>query len=273
MPGQYDSYADGTIAADTTALPSPRLWSQVDAELEKPGLWVHQWEDFGNMSYTETLPTTVDPWMGMRVFTSSGATLAQADEEGGVRTLVEATDNEGLSIAKGIYPFKIDDNLGKLVFEARIKRNEIANTFGFYCGLIEDVAMTAITPIAADGTLADQNLVGFFQPEGDPDGVDTVYKANGVSAVTVTSDAATLVADTYVKLGMVFNHNKDNRVRWYVNAQETATSKSILGLTAGADFPDDVRLGWIFAVLNGATSALSASIDWIRCAQRRVTSV
>jgi len=270
MPGQYDSYADGTIAADTSALPSPLLWSKVDAELERPGKWMHQWEDFHDMSYTETLPTTVDPWMGMRVFTSAGATLLQADEEGGVRTLVEATDNEGLSIAKGIYPFKMIQNAGELVFEARIKRANITAVFGFFLGLIEDVAMTATTPIAAAGTLANQNLVGFFQPEDDPDGVDAVHQANDGGVITTIDNAATLVADNYAKLGMVFNRGGDNKLDYYVNAQKGATSVAVPS-AAGTTFPNDVRLGWVFALLNGAGQALSASIDWIRVAQRRVT--
>lgn len=270
MPGTYSGYAGGPASGSTSALPSPQLWHAVDAELNRPGLWMHQWEDFCDDVYTETLPTTDDPWHGLRVFTSTGATLALADAEGGVRTLVEATDNEGLSISRGIYPFRMTQGDGELVFEARIKRANITATFGFFLGLIEDVAPTVILPIAADGTLSDNNLVGFYQPEGDPDGVDTAYKANTVTAVTVQADAVTLVADTFVKLGMVFNRRSDNLLTFYKNGLPLSTTKAIPS-AAGTDFPNDVRLGWIFAVLNGATAALSASIDWIRVAQRRVT--
>src|SRR3990170_2478460 len=93
MPGTYSGYAGIAGIADTGALPSVALWHKVDAELNRPGIWVHQWEDFGDDVYTEALPTTDDPWHGLRVFTSAGGTLALADVEGGVRVLGATTDN------------------------------------------------------------------------------------------------------------------------------------------------------------------------------------
>ena len=271
MSGTYSAYAGAPGTGDTGPLPSGALWHQVDAELNRPGLWMHQFEDFTDDVYTETLPTADDPWHGLRVFTSSGATLNAVDAEGGVRELVEATDNEGLSISRGIYSFKIIQGAGPLVFEARVKRTNITATFGFFLGLIENVAPTAILPIAADGTLSDNNLVGFYQPEGDPDGVDTAYKANAVTAVTVKADAVTLVADTYVKLGMLYNRAGDFALE-FTKDGVILPDRKIIPTAAGTDFPNDVRLGWIFAVLNGATAALNASIDWVRVAQRRVSA-
>lgn len=270
--GQASKYSGNPVQGNTDAIPSAALWSQVDAERETPGIWNHQWTDFEDLPYTsESIPTTVDPYQGLRVFSSTGGLFTAVDENGGVRKLGSDGDDEGSSVSRGIYPFKIIVDDGELVFEARVKSSTIADTkHGFFLGLIEDVAPTAILPIAAAGTLSDNNLVGFHRLEGDGDKVDTVYKANTVTAVTVQADAATLVADTYIKLGMVFNRGNDNTLRYYSNGVELTTSK-LIPSAAGTDFPNDVRLGWIFAVLNAtATTPGDASIDWIRVAQRRL---
>lgn len=275
--GQRGGYAGAPGAGDTTALPSNGLWAQVDAELEKPGLWTHEWQDFDVYLASEaSIPTTEDPFLGghVFVFSDTGGLFTKVDAEGGVRTLGSDGDNEGSSCRSGSYPFKIIQNAGELVFEVRCKSSTIADTkHGILTGLIEDVALTAIIPITAAGAIADKNLVGFHRLEGDGDKVDTVYKADGVTAVTVQADAVTLVADTYVKLGMTFNRGGDNVLRFYKDGLELTTTKAIPS-AAGTDFPNDIRLGWFFAVLNATgTTPGDAQIDWIRVAQRRVTSV
>lgn len=273
MSGTIDAYQGATSTGDNSALPSASLWQQCDAEMNRPGLWFgHDFADFADAVYTsEAIPTTVDPFQGYRVFSDTGGLFTAVDAEGGVRTLGSDGDNEGSSVARGLYPYKIIQDAGELIFEGRVKASTIADTKnGFFLGLIEDVAMTAITPIAAAGTIADQNLVGFHRLEGDGDAVDTIYKANGVTQVTLQADAVTLVADTYVKLGMVFNRKRDNVLRFYKNGLELGTTYSVPS-AAGTDFPNDVRLGWIFAVLNATgTTPGDNQIDWIRVAQRRV---
>lgn len=270
----HSQYSGSPTGSDTNPTPSPCLWNQVDAELEHPGLWLHKYNVMGDLPYnTEAVPTTVDPWHGMEVFTSSGATLAQLDEDGAPRAMVEATDNEGLSINQGIYPYKIIQNAGELVFEARVKRDEITGTWGFFVGLIESITPTATVPITATTTiLSDNNLVGFHNEEADPDGVNTTYKANGIAVVEVETDVHTLVADTWVKLGMVFNRNGDNVLAFYVDGNKQATTK-LIPSAAGTDFPNDVRMGWVVANLNGAGAAMQLGFDWIRVAQKRTLGV
>ena len=270
----YSGYSGAPGTGDTTALPSQNLWGPVDAA-ERPGMWMNVFEDFVNYDATEAaIPTTEDPFLGNFVFSSTGGLFTKVDAEGGVRTLGSDGDNEGSSVRSGTYPFKIIQNVGELVFECRCKSSTITdNKHGILLGLIEDVAFTAILPIAADGTIADKNLVGFHRLEGDGDKFDTVYKADGVTAVTVQADAVTIAADTYVKLGMTFNRGGDNILRFYANGLEL-TSNKFIPSAAGTDFPNDIRLGWFFAVLNATgTTPGDAQIDWIRVAQRRVTSV
>lgn len=210
---------------------------------------------------------------GCKVFGSNGAAIASADERGGAITLSSDGDDEGASIGQMIYPFQIDRDLGKLWFEARIKTSTIADTkHGFFLGLIDASALSATVPIAAAGTLADENFVGFHRLEGDGDYVDTVYKADGVTQVTVQTDAKVLVADTYIKLGFRFDP-LDNILRFFANGVELTTSKSI-PTADGTDFPNDVRMGFVFALLNATgTTPGNTTISMARCVQVPVDNV
>ena len=199
-------------------------------------------------------------------FASTGGAVAVTDEIGGVVTFSSDDDNEGASIAFASKPFQISRSHGKLWMEARVKASNITDTtIGFFVGLIDTATLSATVPIAAAGTLADENFVGFHRLEGDGDKVDAVYRADTVTQVTVEADAGTLVADTYIKLGMVYN--PDTYVlTFYVNGVSVDTYTVVAA--AGTDFPNDVRMGLVFALLNAAGSSPgSAKLDKWRCVQ------
>lgn len=266
MPWGDVTQYQGGLDADTGRGPSANIWgaapvSQAGAD---PAYGIEVFEDFHLLPFT-TLPTTEGAWGLYKVFSSSGGTFNAADEDGGVRTLGEVTDNEGVHFGMASFPFKIIRGGTKLLFEARVKRANITGTHGFVVGLIDSRALTATVPITAAGALADMNFVGFHNLEGDPSHVDTVYKADTVTAVTVQADAVTLVADTYVKLGMIWEP-KTNLLTYLKDGVALATTKTVPA-AAGTDFPNDVRLGFVIGALNGATAALSVSIDWFRVFQ------
>jgi hypothetical protein len=202
-----------------------------------------------------------------KMFRSAGGTIVPADERAGVITLSSDGDNEGAIIGTSMLPFQIDRDLGRFACEFRIKTSTITDTkHGFLLGLMDTASFSATVPIAAAGTLADENFVGFHRLEGDGDYVDTVYKADGVTQVTVKADAKVLVADTFIKLGMRFNP-EDNILRFYANGVELPDTKTI-PTADGTDFPNDVRMGLFFAVLNATgTTPGNSSIDWWRANQ------
>jgi hypothetical protein len=201
-------------------------------------------------------------------FADTGGSVVVADEVGGAVTASSDGDNEGASIARQAKPFQISRSHGKLWAEFRFKSSTVADTkHGVFLGLIETISQSATVPIAAAGTLADQNFVGFHRLEGDGDQVDCVYKANGVTQVTVQADAlgTALVADTYTKLGMIYNP-ADYKLKFYQNGLEIASYTVVA--SAGTDFPNDVRMGMIFAVLNATASTPgSSTLDKFRIAQ------
>ena len=278
MAGQYSGYAGGPAAGDTTALPSQGLWAPVDA-FERPGMWFGEFEDFYKWPFSEgTLPTTEDPYVGYGVFTSTGGVFTYQDLEAGVRILGSDGDDEGAAVRAGSYPYKIIQNAGELVYECRVKLTTItADLVDFFAGLSEDVASTAAIPVTAtQGTLADKNLVGFLHDSTTATTsatVNTTYKADSVTAVTVgTIGAGALAADTWIKLGMTFNRGGDNMLRFYHDGIECVHHK-LIPAAAGTDFPNDIRLGWVFGVTNTAATTDRLYIDWVRVAQKRATSI
>lgn len=260
----------GSSLADTSRGPSPAIWADYPASDVLHGIkdGYHIFDDF--LSGPRVAAGAEGAAGLYRGFADTGGLVATADEIGGVLDLSSDGDNEGASFRTSCCPFQISRNHGKLWFECRVKSSTITDTkHGIFVGLMANVALTATSPIAAAGTLADVNLVGFHRLEGDGDMFDTVYKADGVAQVTLQSDAVTIAADTYVKLGFVFDP-RTGVLTFYKNGTKLATNYTVV-TAAGTDFPNDVRLGFVIAVLNATASAPgSAGIDWFRAAQLSV---
>lgn len=192
-------------------------------------------------------------------------------------------DNEGASIRSRSTPFRIDRSTRKLGFEVQVAADTIADTKNnILTGLIVDTAFSATVPITAAGAVADTNVVYFRRTEAASGGalIDFGYKASGVTAVTIQAAIATLVANTFVNLGFVFEPaidpyiadpnntgvNKYNLTS-YVNGVRQATAKQI-PVAQGTDFPNGVFMGFFFAVLNATgTTPGAGTVRRARVAQ------
>jgi hypothetical protein len=260
---------------NTDRNPSPAIWGDCpwyaiqDGELAGATFF----DDF--LSFPITPPTTEGNWGQYAMFSSTGGTATAGTGTGGELVIGSDGDNEGASLRTLAVPFKLSRSNKKFWFECRIKSSTITDTkHGFFIGLWENVALTATVPIAAAGTLSDNNFAGFHRLEGDGDQIDLVYKADGVTQVTVDDDALptadVLVADTYIKLGMVFDPldiNGKNNLVFFANNLRLATDYTMAS-GSGTDFPNDVGMGLAFAVLNATgTTPGTSTIDWWRAAQ------
>ena len=261
MP-QYGSYAD-LFVANTDRYPSPVIWSYLDSLSELQGKVVGLFDHFVSMG--DVPPTTQGSYGIYRAFTSTGGAIADGNAQGGEVVLSSDGDDEGASIAT--WPFiHIANTKGLVGFEARVATSTITSTkHGFFLGVIDTTGMTAISPIAADGTLANVNFVGFHRLEGDGDAIDCVYKADGITQVTSIADAHVLVVDTFVKLGF-WCDPVTGKLIWVINGVPQATTVAVTAVgTAG---PWDVPLGPAFAVLNAtATTPGNSYLDWWKCLQ------
>lgn len=267
------------LVPDTTRSPSRSVWGNCPWRDIKEGVvgGIAFHDDFE--SFPKTPATTEGNFGQYAQFSDTGGTIANDTTElGGAIAIGSDGDNEGCSIRTRSVPFRISQSTQRFWFEARILTSTITDAkHNIFVGLMDDTALTATVPITAAGALADLNLVGFQRPEtartvaGTGGGVmNTVYKADGITAVTVQSDAVTLAASTYVKLGMYFEPlgDKDGsyRLSFYANGTRLTTSKAIPS-AAGTDFPNDINLGLVFAVLNATgTTPGTSSIDWWRAA-------
>jgi hypothetical protein len=206
------------------------------------------------------------PYMG---FGSAGATLLAGTEHGGTFALTEATDNEAVYMRSVVQPFQISNHLGDLWFEARVKASNVSSC-GMLLGLWDNTAASVIVPLSTANPpimATTGNFVGFHMPEGAAS-VNTIYKADGVAVVagqTVNSAVATLVANTYVKLGMRFER-RTGLLSWYVNGVPAPNTK-VVPNNVGTEFPADVGLGLLFGQRLSASAGSTVTIDRWTCAQ------
>jgi hypothetical protein len=262
--GQSSAYAD-TFVADTTRHPSTAIWQQLDALSEREGRTFGLWDDFA--TFPVTWGTTQGNWGRYKTFGSSGAAGTDGDTVGGVLVMTEATADESMALATTGLPFQIVNTGGMLGFEARIKTSSVANTaHNTIIGLMDQRTLIVGDPIDIAGVLISTlNFVGFQRVEADGDAMDFTFQENGETQVIVKADAVALAADTFVKVGFLFEPQR-KLLTYFVNGVPGTTTKTISD-TAGDTFPNDVRLGLVFAHMAAATSPGTDSIDWWKCYQ------
>jgi hypothetical protein len=227
--------------------------------------FIRDWE-FGRIKPSTNINAAEAYWdMGLRAFGSDGGSLTYFSGIGSDTgmTLAADGDNEGVGLRDQLVQCRISRADSIFAWETVFETDTITDTKnGFFLGLIENSAITATSPIAAAGTLADLNFVGFHRLEGDGDKLDLVYKANGVTQVTVLADAITLVAGTEYRIGMTYRKEQDPFTesryvfRWWLNGVNivTGTSYKVIPSADGTDFPNDVAMGAIWTMLNATAS-------------------
>jgi hypothetical protein len=242
----------------------------LNAIMTDPGAGYMMSDGFEDLGLAGTITTIIsDAGVGRYLaFGSAGATITPDAALGGGVVITEATDNESISITTKQTPFQITSGAGSLWFECRIKTSTITTAEqAWLVGLMDATAQTATVPITATGTIADINMVGFHHQEANTTAFDTTYKANTVTAVEVNSDVGTLVAGTYVKLGMKFD-TRNNLLSFYIDGVKQAGTKTIPNAT-GTDFPADVLLAPVIAMTLANSAEETITMDWWKCVQAR----
>lgn len=270
---------------DTDYKPSNTIWGKMGWNSIREGVINAAWIDDNFASFNKTPPTTEGNWAagaGYSVFTSTGGFInpiaLTAATLNGVPTtginLGSDGDDEGASLRTTAIPFALNRANNRFAFECMIKKSTLTTAnMNFFVGLMGNSALTATVPITAAGALADVNLCGFFCPESGTSGVNTVYKADGVTAVTVGTGEAVLVADTWTKLGMLLVPSGDRVsggyvLSFYQDGARLASTKVLPTSGSGTDFPNDVGMGLVCAHLNATgTTPPTTSLRWWRAAQ------
>jgi len=217
-----------------------------------------------NVAFTPT-PASVAP-------TSIGAIILQPTS--GV------ADNDQISLQWGgheltpfgSFPFAVIPGMSKdLAFECRLKVNTIADNIGdIFIGLAgaAGVAPAAVSvPITqtADTLATTLSLLGFHKLSGDGDKFDLAYeRASGT--VARKADVATLVADTYIKLGFRYS-GQTKTLSVFVNGAEVSASRVTSLVTGATPWPNDFMAPMIATMQVDGTTGMTPTIDWYACAQ------
>lgn len=224
-------------------------------------------------------PTTTKIYGKYLCLDTGDCTLtATSDVLGGAVALLCTTDNEDCGIRLGTgSPFVISDRAAsakKLWFEARVKVNAITNSlFGAFVGLTDETALAANFIADAGNDFADKDLIGFWKDETDDSTgahVHFVYQITGQDFVTKIDTVATLVANTFIKLGFVYDPAAEptKRIKVYVDGVEQSTYVTATDI-ATATFPDGEEMAPMAYVSAASASDGILTMDWWRIAQLR----
>ncbi len=209
-------------------------------------------------------------------YKANSTTITQLPLTGGiVQVGGNGTDNDEGNMQQDGAPFVISSTSAyDLWFEARVKKESITDEhLAFFIGLGEEsfAADTAMSDDEAD--LISKDLIGFHCDLSDGDALDIVYgKATGGAAdvQTVKAAAATLVADTYIKLGFKVSWGKPGtsakRISFFINGVEQSTYVTDTLLEAST-FPDGEELAMLLLTKVGTGAAKLFSMDWWYCSQ------
>jgi len=248
--------ADSARSRAATALPTAAIWNNFNLIEMRNNPFAGSLLDI-DFTHGENEPPAL--------FADSSAVIDVRPGTAGEGTLIlfSTADNEAAEVQWPSCP--VTSSGGQpWAIEARLKVSLITNTKGgAFLGLMAGDTALAGDLIADGGTLADVGAVGFQWKEGDGDIIDLVYDKNGQAQNEHDDDYHTLVADTYVTLGLYYN---GTTIQGYINGTATGTAISADDIAA-ADFPAADVLVPTFALKNAAADDVTVTLDWIRCAQ------
>lgn len=259
---------------------SPAIWGNCPVEQYRYGMdGVFVFDDFMNFPALEDWNASSavrDVANGYVAFLDTGCVVKQsAANVGGV------IEFDGLDTAEDFALLTVADNIGALAritdtagenfkfwFETRVKFSAITDAQSAFIGLVEagGVSDTMMAAAGVGPELVD--VIGFQVLEGSGDTVDAIYnEAAGSTVAEVVVDAGchTLVADTWVKLGLYYD---GTAMYWFVNGvkvtPDTAggASDGIGILPAASQFPDGDYMAPCWGFRMGDTGDDNLYVDW-----------
>ncbi len=267
------------MGANTTGL-SPRLWRRVTGSLMEPDGSKRLFlvgDDFAGVHTAGTLTDLISelPYVIYSDDTTNHKVRGAADENGGVLQLhidsgASANEEIGIELGDAVGQLgQISDTSGAdhvTAFETRVKVSSITT------GQLAMVIGLASPATAADGGVIDTNggpkadkaFIGFSILADDGDSIDFCYQGAGQTRQDKIAGVAVPVADTFVKLGFLYDPKEEasKRIKVFVNNVEQSTYVTSTEIAA-ATFPDAEALTFACIMKGIAGSvALETAIDW-----------
>lgn len=213
------------------------------------------------------------PTASRYVISGTSATVAPVLAQTGGEVVITCTNSAngeaylGDGIKLGSFAEIISNSPNPLWYETRIKTNDITNGV-IFAGLAKSTDVAAA--MWADTTLVPAttvSAVGFRTLLATPSRLDCFYM-DDAAAVVYATGAATLVAGTYVKLGIRFDGNAinggKNLIHFFVNGVEIAQiTTGNMGVAATATtFPDSIGLSPFWGCKTNASASIAVTLDW-----------
>lgn len=280
-------YKGNLSGADTDRGPSRNLWADCPiADIqEDPSIGILFFDDFLDFGIPATQTSEINLGRYKVYNTGSGQVISDAMPHsttpgviGGIVSMLCDTDGDASVIGTQACPFLLTTTQkGKLWFEARVATTSILTNMGqWFVGLAENYVATfgAATPLAnADATASTLAMIGFNRLEDGLAVLNTSYADHAsswtdIQAAANASPLTQIVANTFIKLGMLFDPSNSTRcVRFFINGEECTTAMTKAALLATTHL-DAKGLGFCMAFFaDSAGTADYTYCDWVRICQ------
>ena len=259
----------GPLSAQTRGL-SARIWGRLPVKNWSVGLGGRFFHDDFMNHPAHISAQTIGNYAS---YIDTGVTLKQSATEstGAIEVAGNNADNDEGSIISGGGAggmVKIDaTGSQRIAFECRFKKADVDdNGLSFFVGLSEEGSQVTTALAEDSGILNDKDFIGFHVLADDGDSLDFTWRKNG-QVVQVHADIATMAADTYMKMGFLYDpvsHPNDKKIKIFIdNGVEESVYVTQTQLDA-ATFPDDEELCLFLAtkMVSAVATARLAQMDW-----------
>ena len=260
--------------------PSPAIWNRVSWSDIHHGKVKHFYEDFTSLAIPLAAASNAAVYVGDKGWysyedTGDAVTQLATDSNGVLNVSIAATNNNETWLQAGsatsvMFVPNTKANSGtSIFFEARVNMSTLVGNM--FVGLMEEGEAAADT-LSDSGVVADLDFIGFHVSESTPTVATFKYNKTSSSVsdgTVVIASAATLVADTFVKLGFVVDmaeSDNNKRVKAYVDGVELGTYVTNSAFENTTLFPTGEEMHVIFGGKNN-NAAKIVRCDWVRAAQ------
>lgn len=236
-------------------------------------------DDFANLG----LMASATSQGGLITYQDTGVTVQQcaaADNSEGEFGVLEVAGNDAdndeghVELGGGTAGLvRLDPTAGEravVAWEARIKRTSVTDThtaFAFGIGEPGFAAANGLVDDTAVLVAAGKDFVGFQTLTASNEEIDTVYQITSTgTAVQVKDNAGTSVADTWMKLGCVYDPLAESgkTMKFFLDGVELGDSVTDAVIAAATAFPTDEEMTLLLLTKNGdaGTTAHEVYCDW-----------
>lgn len=243
-------------------------WDQIEAGEREGAVF---FDDFKNMPDMGAADAKDTIWA---TFVENTGTIKQgaANEDGEVILTTPAGDNDQCYMATGgdtggMFNFikQATDVPHLIAFEARMQVSTLLGSA--FVGFAEEGLVVTDGLFDDNGVFTDKDYVGFSVVEATPTVLDFGHNKESGTDVKIVTGIHTLVADTYVKVGCLYDYRHSNaqQIKVFLNGVVNASYTTKTQIDDATNFPAGEEMVLFLGVKN-VTDIKNLTVDWVRAA-------